>query len=132
MKGWMRLSLLALAAVIAFCGCADKKTYARAVYVLVDTSGSYVKELDKVQRVVNYPLGRPTPGQTLAGARGKNRRFTEKDILAKATFDKDPMQANAQKRIFQEQIAKLGKQIKQGSAYTDITGGVLQAVEFLN
>src|SRR6185436_20829598 len=132
MKGWMRLSLLALAAVIAFCGCADKKTYARAVYVLVYTSGSYVKEFDKVQRVVNYLLGTLNPGETLAVARVKSRSFTEKDILAKATFDKDPLQANAQKKAFQEQIAKLGKQIKQGSAYTDITGGVLQAVEFLN
>jgi hypothetical protein len=132
MKTFARVLAVALVAVLAFGGCADKKSYARAVYVLVDTSGTYVKEIEKVQKIINYLLGTLNPGETLAVAQIKSRSFTEKDILAKATFDKDPMQANAQKRAFQEQIAKLGKQIKQGSAYTDITGGVLQAVEFLN
>ncbi len=132
MKTLVRVLAVALVAVLAFGGCADKKSYARAVYVLVDTSGTYVKEFDKVQRVINYLLGTLNPGETLAVARVKSRSFTEKDILAKATFDKDPLQANAQKRAFQEQIAKLSQQIKGGSAYTDITGGLLQAAEFLN
>jgi hypothetical protein len=45
---------------------------------------------------------------------------------------KDPMQANAQKRAFKEQMSKLTDVAKTGSAYTDITGGMLQAAEFLN
>jgi uncharacterized protein with von Willebrand factor type A (vWA) domain len=132
MKAFVKLLMIGLAAILFVSGCADKKTYARAVYVLVDTSGSYTKELEKTQRVINYLLGTLNPGETLAVGRVKSRSFSEKDILAKVTFDKDPMQANAQKRAFQEQIAKLGQQIKGGSAYTDITGGLLQAAEFLN
>lgn len=62
----------------------------------------------------------------------KSRSFTEKDIIAKATFSKDPMEANAQKRAFKAQMAKLREEAKVGSAYTDITGGILQASEFLN
>lgn len=124
--------LLLLVAVLAIAGCADKKSYARAVYVLVDTSGTYTKELDKANQLINYLLGTLNPGDSLAVARVKSRSFTEKDIIAKATFSKDPMQANAQKRAFKEQMVKLGQQGKAGSAYTDITGGILQASEFLN
>ncbi len=131
MKTLPRLLLL-LMTVLAIAGCADKKSYARAVYVLVDTSGTYTQELDKANHLINYLLGTLNPGDSLAVARVKSRSFTEKDIIAKATFSKDPMQANAQKRAFKEQMVKLGKQGKAGSAYTDITGGILQATEFLN
>ncbi len=131
MKTLARLVFLVLA-VLAVAGCADKKTYARAVYVLVDTSGTYTKELDKANQLVNYLLGTLNPGDSLAVARVKSRSFSEKDIVAKATFAKDPLQANAQKRAFKEQMAKLAQLAKTGSAYTDITGGILQAAEFLN
>ncbi len=131
MKTLARLLFLVLA-VLAVAGCADKKTYARAVYVLVDTSGTYTKELDKANQLVNYLLGTLNPGDSLAVARVKSRSFSEKDIVAKATFAKDPLQANAQKRAFKEQMAKLAQIAKTGSAYTDITGGILQAAEFLN
>jgi hypothetical protein len=131
MKTLARLSLL-LVAVLAIAGCAEKKSYARGVYVLVDTSGTYTNELDKANHLINYLLGTLNPGDSLAVARVKSRSFSEKDIIAKATFAKDPLQANAQKRAFKEQMVKLGQQGKAGSAYTDITGGILQAAEFLN
>lgn len=132
MKVFFRLLLAVCLAGMALSGCADKKSYSRAVYVLIDTSGTYSKELGKAQHVINYLLGTLNPGETLAVARVKSRSFSEKDILAKITFDKDPMQANAQKRAFKEQVTKLPETVKGGSAYTDITGGILQATEFLN
>ena len=128
----LKIALLACAGLLALGGCADKKSYSRAVYVLIDTSGTYAKELDKAHQVINYLLGTLNPGESLAVARVKSRSFSEKDIIAKATFDKDPMQANAQKRAFKEQVMKLSAQAKGGSAYTDLTGGILQASEFLN
>jgi hypothetical protein len=133
MKPIVKILVIAGALLLAVGGCSDKKTYSRAVYVLVDTSGTYSKELDKAHHVINYLLGTLHPGETLAVGRVKSRSFSEKDILAKITFNKDPMQANTEKRAFKEQItAKLTKQAKTGSAYTDITGGLLQATEFLN
>ena len=132
MKTYAKLFLFIALTVMAVGGCADKRAYARAVYVLVDTSGTYTKEIDKAQQLINYLLGTLNPGDSLAVARVKSRSFTEKDILAKATFSKDPIQANAQKRAFKEQMVKLTEAAKKGSAYTDITGGVLQASEFLN
>src|SRR5690606_8007099 len=99
--------------------------------VLVDTSGTYARELDKAEHLINYLLGTLNPGDSLAVARIKSRSFTEKDIIAKATFTKDPLKANQQKLAFKKEVGKLREKAK-GSAYTDITGGVLQAAEFLN
>jgi len=59
-------------------------------------------------------------------ARVKSRSFSEKDIIAKVTFDNRPSQANAQKRAFREKIDQFVRSVG-GSAYTDITGGLIQA-----
>ncbi|OGI40275.1 MAG: histidine kinase [Candidatus Muproteobacteria bacterium RBG_16_62_13] len=111
--------------------CADQRKHVRAVYLLVDTSGTYATELDKAQHVINYLLGTLNPGDSFAVARVKSRSFSEKDIIAKVTFSKDPLQANQQKKQFKDKTLALKQQVKGGSAYTDITGGVLQAAEFL-
>lgn len=127
----MKRILAAVACALLVAGCADKRSHAQAVYLLIDTSGTYVTELNRAHHVINYLLGTLNPGDSLAVARVKSRSFTEKDIVAKATFSKDPLQVNQQKRAFKEQVARMDAKAK-GSAYTDITGGVLQAAEFLN
>ena len=121
------LALLAFAA-----GCGEHGSNARAVYMLLDTSGTYFKEVDKAQQVINWLIVSLNPGDSFAVARVKSRSFSEKDIIAKATLLKDPLQVNAQKKALKDQLATLKDQTKAGSAYTDITGGILQAAEFLN
>jgi len=112
-------------------GCGDSKTHAHAVYMLVDTSGTYAEEIGKAQLIVNYLLGTLQPGDSLAVARVKSRSFSEKDIVAKATFDTRPSQANAQKRAFKDQVQAFTATAR-GSTYTDITGGLIQGAMFLN
>ena len=119
---------LGLAALAA--GCADPRSHTQAVYMLVDTSGTYAEEVNKAQLIVNYLLGTLQPGDSLAVARVKSRSFSEKDIVAKATFDSRPSQANAQKRVFREQMEAFTRS-GSGSAYTDITGGLIQGAMFL-
>jgi hypothetical protein len=121
------LSTLALAAA----GCSDPRGHRQAVYMLVDTSGTYAQEASKAQLIINYLLGTLQPGDSLAIARVRSRSFSEKDIIAKATFDTRPSQANAQKRAFQAKIDSAFRNVA-GSAYTDITGALLQGAEFLN
>ena len=121
---------LALAVVIV-AGCGDPRSHSQAVYVLIDTSGTYALEAAKAQLIINYLLGTLQPGDSLAVARVESRSFSEKDIVAKATFDTRPSQANAQKRAFREATDAFLKNVKQ-SRYTDITGGLLQGAEFLN
>jgi hypothetical protein len=71
------------------------------------------------------------PGDSLAVARIDTGSFNEKDIIAKMTFSDRPSEANQQKRQFRETIDSFVKTVKS-SRYTDITGGLLQAVEYLN
>lgn len=116
---------------LAVSGCGDSRSNAHAVYMLVDISGSYVREAPKAQRIINYLLGTLQPGDSFAVARLDSRSFSEKDILAKATFAARPSQANAQKRVFRDNIDASLKTVK-GSGYSDVTGALLQAAEFLN
>ena len=115
----------------ALAGCGDSKSHSQAVYMLVDTSGTYALEIDKAQAIVNYLLGTLQSGDSLAVARVRSRSFSEKDIIAKATFDGRPSQANAQKRAFRDEFESFAKNTR-GSAYTDITGGLIQGSMFLN
>lgn len=128
----MKKLLLIWLGVLALNACSERQQHGHAVYMLVDTSGTYAQELEKARLVINYLLGTLNPGDTLAVAQVKSRSFSEKDIIAKVTFTRDPMQANAQKRAFGEQMAKFSTSGKKGSAYTDITGGMIQAAQFLN
>ena len=127
-------SLAALGVLLFIVACGPETNHNQAVYMLIDTSGTYAKETGKAQQVVNYLLGSLNPGDALAVGQVKSRSFSEKDIVAKVSLGKDPLAANAQKRAFSEQISAFTKTTKdvKGSRYTDITGGMLQAAEFLN
>jgi hypothetical protein len=132
----MKRSTVMIAGIAAalLAGCGPKVNHGQAVYVLVDTSGTYAKEVAKAQNVVNYVLGTLQPGDSLAVARVKSRSFSEKDIVARVTLNRDPIQATGQKRRFVEQIAGFAKAagVSGGSRYTDITGGMMQGAEFLH
>jgi len=113
--------------------CSDEVSVpnTRGVYMLMDTSGTYTQELKQAQRVINYILSELGPGDSFAVARIDTGSFSEKDIVAKVTFQDRPSMTNQQKRVFREKINKFIKSVK-GSAYTDITGGILQGIECLN
>ena len=128
MKKYLALTLLLLPFLW---GCPDTTSHSRGVYMLLDTSGTYKKELKRAEAIINYLLGTLQPGDSMAVARIDSGSFSEKDIVAKMTFDKRPSVANQQKRLFKQKIDNF-VQTAKGSAYTDITGGVLQSVEFLN
>jgi hypothetical protein len=126
------LLLVTLAAIVtAAVGCSQKVNHTKGVYMLVDTSGTYTEELDKARTIVNYLLGTLAPGDTMAVGRIDTGSFSEKDIVAKVTFDQRPSVANTQKRGFQKTVADFVSEVKS-SSHTDISGGLLQAVEYLN
>ncbi len=122
-------TLLALSFLVQL-SCSEPREK-RAVYVLVDTSGTYSEQFDKVQGVLRYLLGVLQPGESLALARIDSESFNEKDIVARMSFDLRPSMANAQKRAFLESVNQFENDL-QASKFTDITGGILQAIEYLN
>ncbi len=111
--------------------CSEQTNHSKAVYMLLDTSGTYTKQIGKAQKILKYLLASLNSSDSLALARIDSASFSEKDIIAKVTFDLRPSKTNAQKRAFLEAIDKFAKDVK-GSSYTDITGGMLQAIEYLN
>ena len=128
MKKFISIYLLA---ILILAGCADSTSHTRGVYMLMDTSGTYTQQIKKAQAIINFLLASLQPGDTLAVARVDSASFSEKDIIAKGTFDNRPSMANEQKRKFRQKLDDFAKNVK-GSAYTDISGGMLQAVEYLN
>jgi hypothetical protein len=127
-----KLSLVLILSSFLLAGaCADTTSRARSVFMLLDTSGTYKAEIEKARAIINYLLGTFEPGDSLAVARIDSGSFSEKDIIAKVTFDQRPSTATEQKRKFKEKIERFIDTAK-GSAYTDITGGVVQAVQYLN
>lgn len=126
-----RFFILVLLIGLAVGGCTDAQNRTTGVYMLLDTSGTYALELKKAQSIVNYLLGTLQPKDTLAVACIDTGSFSEKDIVAKMTFDQRPSVANNQKRAFQKTVGDFVAQVKS-SSYTDISGGILQAIEYLN
>ena len=117
--------------LILLTGCSQQSNRAKGVYMLLDTSGTYAVELKKARLIINYLLGTLQPGDTMAVGRIDTGSFSEKDIVAKVTFDVRPSVANHQKRLFQNRVNTFVRGVRQ-SSYTDISGGLLQAIEYLN
>ncbi len=124
------ISLLVLQGLV-LSGCSDSGPNNSGVYLLLDTSGTYTKELTNALNLVNALLVKQEPNDSLAVARIDTGSFSEKDIIAKVTFNDRPSEANRQKRHFRDAMDKFVKEVK-ASRYTDITGGILQAAEYLN
>jgi hypothetical protein len=121
----------ACVAALAAASCGPPTPHNTGVYLLLDTSGTYREELDKAKQIINYTLARLVALDTFAVARIDTGSFSEQDIMAKVTLDDRPSAANQQKREFAQQVNKF-LDSTPSSPYTDITGGLLQAVEFLN
>lgn len=126
---YLLLALLMLPLLLT--ACADNRAHTQGVYLLIDTSGTYAEQVSKARKIINYLLANLNAGDSLAVAKVESRSFTEKDIVAKVTFDRRPSQANQEKRAFNQKVEAFAKSVK-GSAYTDITGGLIQAAEYLN
>ena len=135
MKAHMRWSAkwLALAAISLLLGACSQPTAPRnkGVYLLLDTSGTYSEELRKAETIILYLLSRLESSDSFAVARIDTGSFSEKDIISKVTFDDRPSTANSQKRAFAGEIKTFVEQ-STSATHTDITGGLLQAIEFLN
>lgn len=125
------LVLVSLGLALWLQGCSEQMPQNRGVYLLMDTSGTYTKELGDALALVNAILVRLEPGDSFAVGRIDTGSFSEKDILAKVTFDDRPSQTNQQKRRFRESMDEFVKTVKSAK-FTDITGGMLQAIEYLN
>src|SRR5262249_9383834 len=119
-----------LVVLLAACGQANVPRNT-GVYLLIETSGPYNRQVKKAEQIILVALSRLQPTDSFAVARIDTGSFTEKNIIAKATFDDRPSAANQQKRAFASRVEKFIDD-SSPAPFTDITGGLLQAIEFLN
>ena len=127
----MRPRWLLCGVALAVSACAPSAPHNTGIYLLVDTSGSYNRQVRQAEHITLYALSRLQSADSIAVARIDTGSFTEKDIIAIATFDDRPSTANQQKRAFASHVEKFVDQ-SSPAPYTDITGGLLQAIEYLN
>ncbi|MCW8825622.1 MAG: VWA domain-containing protein [Gammaproteobacteria bacterium] len=125
------ITIVTLMGALLISGCGETTAHNRGVYMLLDTSGTYTRELQKAQQIINFVLAKMEPTDSFAVARIDTGSFSEKDIVSKITFDDRPSQANREKLKFRDDIDQFVKTVK-GSSYTDITGGILQSTEYLD
>ena len=131
MKTKTGLTLLAAVLLLAVGGCNNNpKGFSRAVYMLVDTSGTYVREIGRANKIIRALVTEMEPGDAFMLARIDSDSFSEKDVIINVSFDARSSRANVQKLELIKRVDKFVKNVKS-SRYTDITGGVLQAVEYL-
>ncbi len=127
----MKRRVFLLVATLATGACAPPGPHNTGVYLLVDTSGSYNRQMSKAEQITLYALSRLQSSDSIAVARIDTASFSEKNIIAKATFDDRPSTTNQQKRAFASRVEQFVDQATP-APYTDISGGLLQAIEFLN
>ena len=127
----MKIRTLPILLIFLLTACGEPVARNTGAYLLLDTSGTYSDELDKAVHIINYTLTRLGPSDSFAVARIDTGSFSEKDIVAKVTFDDRPSTTNRQKRQFSEKIAAFTSNIKAAPS-TDITGGILPAIECRN
>jgi len=126
----MRTGII-IASLVLLTACGQPAKRNNGVYMLLDTSGTYREELQKAEQIIYFTLSRLGPTDSFAVARIDTGSFSEKDIIVKSTFEDRPSAANGQKRQFAERVGEFARSATS-APYTDITGGLLQAIEFLN
>ena len=125
------ICVIAMATGIFIAGCFNSENRSKGLYMLLDPGGTYEVELKKAQVIVGNLLGILQPNDTLAVASIETGNFSDKDIIAGVTFQQRPSVANNQKRLFQQKLKAFVSSAKS-SQRTDISGGILQAIEYLN
>jgi hypothetical protein len=118
-----------IAALLA--GCAQPRENTRAAFVLIDISSDYAAEMEKARTLTNFLLGSLNTGDSIAIAFIDNSSFTERNMIARTTFDHRPSVVNQQKREVRALLDAFMERFRVPSHHSDITGGVLLAADHL-
>ena len=129
------LLALGLAAGLLAAGCSDADNQSAGVYVLVNVADNHhpqpSREIETARKTIEYLLQNLAPSDTLAAASIGTANFDGTDIIATQTFSQRPSVVNDEKRAFRDRFDRYAAN-PGGSLFSDICGGMLQAIETLN
>ena len=131
MEKLARTALIVLIGFIPLSCSVPDAPHNRGVYMLLDTSGTYTEELEKARQIIAFLLTQMEAGDAFAVARIDTGSFSEKDIVARTVFSDRPSAANQEKRMFMDKVDAFIEDTTS-AAFTDISGGLLQADEYLD
>jgi hypothetical protein len=128
-----RRSLLLLLAAAGLTACKDSgpSSRTRGIVLLVDTSGTYARQMAKVKQIVGAILNQLQPQDSVSVIRINTGSYTEKNVVASITLAQSEGIANQEKIDFKGKVSKFLDSVEP-APYTDITGGLLEAIEYLN
>jgi hypothetical protein len=126
-----RILAAGLAVVLTAAGCSSVEHRSVGVYVLITVDGRQSAEIDTARDVVEVLLQNLAPADTLAAASIGTVGFSDANIIAAVNFDQRPSVANDQKRAFHDRFDGFIRSAGD-STFSDLTGGMLQAIETLN
>ncbi len=126
---WPRVLLTSMI-LLAMSGC-SKQNWAKAVGVLIDVSGTYKDQLPDVVKIVNAGiLASLDPGDSLFVVLIDDRSYEQANLIASIKLDVRPSKANQQKLETKQKLQSFAMTAR-GSAYSDISGALLLAAEYL-
>lgn len=126
----IRAGIFLIAGLLAASGCLPQ-TRSRGVYVLLEDSTLPSRQSPADMEFIGPLLLALQPGDTLAVATIAGEHFSAGNLVAGTTFASRPSLANRQKRIFLETVRRNFRKTR-GGRRTDLCGGILHAVEYLN
>ena len=120
----------ALLGLLALLSCTRTEGQARAVYVLLDVSGSYVATVNDALRATKLVLTRLEPNDSISVARIEACSFSDAAVLVRARLEDRPSAASAMKSAVAHRLDSLLSTVRPAQ-YSDITGAIYQAAQSL-
>ncbi len=113
-------------APIALAGCTAGQDTAKAIYVLLDFSGTYFREIPRCMTAIRAVVARMNPFDQMVIARIDSCSFSNESVLLRFRLPDTPSAATRMKLTVGQQIDRIERNALR-TGYTDIIGALYQA-----
>lgn len=126
----VRRSLLLGATAATLASCDERRDEAASIYALLDVSGSYFRELDKVVRTLRVMMGFIHAFDSFAVAEIGACSFTDEAVILRFTAPDRPSERQRLVAAYAQKLAAYAARAK-ATNFTDIRGALAQAAQQL-
>ncbi len=119
-----------ISTTVALLACATSLP-SRAIYILIDTSGTYYAQHARVFQALRSIILRLRTGDVIRIAQINECSFTEDAVLATFVMPEKERAVNNAKRAMIGELERVRKSLLR-AGFTDITGSILAAADFLS
>lgn len=117
--------------MVIICACSQARDRARAIYVLLDVSQSYIRDMPNAVLGAKFLITKSQPYDSFVIARINECSFSDQAIVVRAKFPDRPSQVSATKGEIAKRLNRFAQSV-QSSMHTDITGALYQAAQYLH